>query len=90
MTPRNLPLEPPLTTMVLPPALLTSVGMGVPSCVWPPRMASMPVTRLAIFRSTSMPLCDSTTTTCAPLPRASFTTRCRLSSWMPKVQSATM
>ena len=29
----------------------------------------------ASFRSTSMPLCDSSTTTCAPLPRASSTDR---------------
>jgi hypothetical protein len=29
------------------------------------------------------------TTTCAPLARASSTTCCRFSSWMPKVQSGT-
>ena len=50
----------------------------------------MPRTREASLRSTSMPLCDSSTTTCAPLPRASSTTVCRFSSWMPKLQSATL
>jgi hypothetical protein len=45
--------------------------------------------REASLRSTSMPLCDSSTTTCAPLPRASSTVFCRFSSWMPKVQSGT-
>ena len=49
----------------------------------------MPVTRLASFRSTSMPLCDSSSTTCAPLPRTSVTSFWRFASWMPKVQSAT-
>ena len=39
-TPRNLPLEPALVTMVLPPAFCTSVGTGMPSCVCPPKMAS--------------------------------------------------
>ncbi len=77
-------------TMVLPPLLLTMLATGMPSWVWPPMMASMPETRLAIFRSTSMPLCEMTTTTCAPLPRASSTIFCMLSSWMPKAQSATM
>ncbi len=55
----------------------------------------MPRTRDAIFRSTSMPLCDSTSTTCAPgLPlrpaRASSTHFCMPSSRMPKLHSATM
>ena len=85
-----MPFEPALVTMVLPPALGTSVATGMPSCVWPPRMASMPDTRLAIFRSTSMPLWLTTTTTFAPLARASFTTDCMFSSWMPKAQSLTM
>ncbi len=47
----------------------------------------MPRTREASFRSTSMPLCDSSTTTRAPLPRASSTRSCSRASWMPKVQS---
>ncbi len=34
-----------------------------------------------------MPLCESSTTTLAPLARTSLTTFCMLSSWMPKVQS---
>jgi hypothetical protein len=37
-----------------------------------------------------MPLCEMTTTTCAPLARASSTIFCMFSSWMPKDQSATM
>ena len=81
---------PALVTSVVPPALVTGTATGTPSCVWPPKMASMPRTRLAIFRSTSMPLWLSTTTTCAPLPRASSTIFCMFSSWMPKSQSATM
>ncbi len=83
-------LEPALVTRVWPPGFFTTVGAGMPSCVWPPRMASMPLTREASFRSTSMPLCESSTTTCAPLPRTSSTIFCRWSSWMPKVQSGTM
>ena len=70
-------------------AALATLATGMPSCVWPPMMASMPVTRLAIFRSTSMPLCDRTTTTCAPLARASSTTFCISASRMPNSQSAT-
>ena len=50
----------------------------------------MPLTFEAIFRSTSMPLCESTTTTLAPLARASSTTFCMFSSWIPKDQSGTM
>ncbi len=80
---------PALVTSVLPPGLATGTASGTPSCVWPPKMASMPRTRLAIFRSTSMPLCDSTTTNCAPLARASSTTFCMFASWMPNSQSAT-
>ena len=81
---------PALVTRVWPPAFLTMLATGMPSCVWPPMMASMPVTRLAILRSTSMPLWLITTTTWAPLARASLTTFCMLSSWMPNCQSATM
>ena len=80
-------MEPEFITSVRPPAFFTTEGAGTPSWVWPPRMASMPVTRLAIFRSTSMPLCERTTTTLAPLSRASLTTFCISSSWMPMVQS---
>jgi hypothetical protein len=83
-------LEPALVTSVWPPAFFTITGAGMPSWVWPPRMASMPRTREAILMSTSMPLCDSTTTTWAPLARASSTIFCMCSSWMPKVQSGTM
>ena len=46
----------------------------------------MPLTREASFKSTSMPLWLSSTTACAPLARASFTTSCSSFSWMPKVQ----
>ena len=49
----------------------------------------MPRTREASRTSTSIPLCDSSTTACAPLPRASSTILCRFSSWIPNVQSAT-
>ena len=83
-------LLPALVTSVRPLRLATTAGCGTPSCVWPPRIASRPVTREASFKSTSMPLCDSSTTTCAPLPRASSITFCRFSSWMPNVQSGTM
>ena len=81
---------PALVTSVWPPAFLMTLATGMPSCVWPPRMASMPRTRLAIFKSTSMPLWLMTTTTCAPLARASSTTFCMFSSWMPNSQSLTM
>ena len=81
---------PALVTSVVPPGFFTGTATGTPSCVWPPKMASMPRTRLAIFRSTSMPLCEITTTTCAPLPRASSTAFCMSSSRMPNSQSATM
>ncbi len=37
-----------------------------------------------------MPLCDRSTTTCAPLPLASSTAFCSSGSLMPKVQSGTM
>ena len=67
----------------------TGTATGMPSCVWPPRIRSMPRTRPASFRSTSMPLCDNSTTSCAPLARASSTTFCRFGSWMPNSQSAT-
>ena len=50
----------------------------------------MPVTRLASFRSTSMPLCESRITTCAPFPLASSTAFCSSGSRMPNVQSGTM
>ncbi|MNT51595.1 hypothetical protein D3C72_1885670 [compost metagenome] len=88
-TPRNLPFEPALVTSVVPPGFFTGTGAGTPSWVWPPSIASSPRTREASFRSTSMPLCDSSTTACAPLPRAASMTCCRFSSWMPKVQSGT-
>ena len=87
---RNLPLQPALVTSVRAAARWRrAIGCGTPSCVWPPRIASMPLTRDASFRSTSMPLCDSSTTACAPLPRASSTIFCSSSSWMPNVQSGT-
>jgi hypothetical protein len=79
-------LLPALVTMVWPPGFLTMTGTGTPSWVWPPRIASMPVTREAILRSTSMPLWLSSTTACAPLARASFTVSCISLSRMPKVQ----
>ncbi len=80
---------PALVTSVLPPRFATIVGCGTPSCVCPPRIASIPVTREASFRSTSMPLCDSSTTACAPFARASSTAFCMSSSRMPNVQSGT-
>ena len=89
-TAKNLPLDPALVTMVLPPGLDTKVATGMPSWVCPPMMASMPRTREAIFKSTSMPLWLSTSTTCAPLARTSSTMLCMRVSWMPNAQSATI
>ena len=88
MTPRNLPLEPALVTRVLPLAFSTMVGAGMPSWVWPPKITSMPVTRDAILRSTSMPLWEITTTRSGfSSSRTWSTTSCMWPSWMPKVQS---
>ena len=78
-----------IITSVFPPRFVTIAGSGTASCVCPPSTTSIPLTRDASFRSTSMPLCDSSTTTCAPLARVSSTTFCSSSSRMPKVQSAT-
>ncbi len=86
---RNLPLLPALVTSVVPPAFFTASGCGTASCVWPPRIASIPVTRPASFRSTSMPLCESRITTLAPLARTSSTCFCRSVSLIPKVHSET-
>ena len=84
----NLPFEPALVTMVRPPALSTSSGNGMPSCVCPPRMASMPVTSEASFRSTSMPLCDSSTTAAGEWSaRMLSTSSCSSAARMPNVQS---
>ncbi len=47
----------------------------------------MPETRVASFKSTSMPLCDSSTTACAPLARAASTVLCNSSSRMPKLHA---
>ncbi len=68
-----------LLTSVVPPELATATGRGTASWVWPPRMTSMPLTRPASLRSTSMPLCESRTTASAPCaPRRSSTRRLQL------------
>ena len=76
-------------TIVLPPGFLTTIASGTASCVWPPSTASMPRTREASLRSTSMPLCERRTTICAPFARAASTCFWSASSWMPKVHSGT-
>ena len=85
-TPRYLPLQPALATR-LPSCIMIACGSA--SWVWPPRIASMPFTRCLSFTSTSMPLCESRTTTRAPLARTSSTRFCSSSSLMPKVHSGT-
>ncbi len=84
-----MPLDPELITRVFPsmppPLLAISMGAGMASWVWPPRMASTPCRRAAIFMSTSMPLWDRITTTSALSPsRISSTSFWAWLSSMPK------
>jgi len=76
-TAKEFPVRPRVGDERLPRALRTRIGTGTASCVCPPRITSIPVTRRCeLFRSTSIPLCDSSATTRRPLPRASSTTPC--------------
>ncbi len=65
----------------------TSTGSGSASWVWPVRITSIPVTRAAIFLSTSKPLWHRQTTSSAPSARTSSTISCIRSSRMPKLYS---
>ena len=78
---RNLPSLPDAISNVLP----TIVTSGSASWVCAVRITSIPATRAAILRSQSKPLCDSSTTSCAPSLRALATLARTSSSRMPNV-----